>query len=165
MSACPERAVRSRSDRIASRRVSITTTALFVFLTSCASSGAKPPAQPAAPANRSAAEQLRRDLGAIFSQPGIDHATWSVSVRSLKHDDTLFNLNASRMQTPASTMKLVTSAVAAEKLGWDYRYTTRIYATGPLTGGDLYFGASGKDRPTDRFGDESKGIRDYRRLW
>ena len=34
-------------------------------------------------------------------------------------------------------MKLVTSAVAAEKLGWDYRYTTKIFATGPLSGGDL----------------------------
>ena len=43
-----------------------------------------------------------------------------------------------RMQTPASTQKLITSAVAAERLGWDYRYTTRIYATGPLSsGGDL----------------------------
>jgi hypothetical protein len=34
-------------------------------------------------------------------------------------------------------MKLVSAAVAAEKLGWDYRYTTKIYATGPLTDGDL----------------------------
>ncbi len=116
--------------------VFLTTTALFVFLTGCASSGSRPPAL-SAPANRSVAEQLRRDLGAIFSQSSIDHAFWAVSVRSLKHDDTLFSLNASRMQTPASTMKLVTSAVAAEKLGWDYRYTTRIYATGPLTDGDL----------------------------
>ena len=53
-------------------------------------------------------------------------------------DGSLFALNASRMQTPASNQKLVTSAVAADRLGWDYRYTTRIYATGPLlTGGDL----------------------------
>ena len=117
--------------------VLLTTTALFVFLTGCASSGSTPPALPAAAANRSVAEQLRHDLSAIFSESSIDHALWSVSVRSLKHDHTLFSVNASRMQTPASTMKLVTSAVAAERLGWDYRYTTRIYATGPLTGGDL----------------------------
>ncbi|MEO7134804.1 MAG: D-alanyl-D-alanine carboxypeptidase/D-alanyl-D-alanine-endopeptidase [Vicinamibacterales bacterium] len=116
--------------------VSLTTTALLVFLTGCTSSGSRPPTL-SAPATRSVAEQLQRDLGAIFSQSNIDHATWAVSVRSLKHDDTLYSLNASRMQTPASTMKLVTSAVAAEKLGWDYRYTTKIYATGPLTDGDL----------------------------
>ena len=117
--------------------VFLATTALFVSLTGCASGGSSRPTLSAAPANRSVAEQLRHDLGAIFSESSIDHAIWAVSVRSLKHDDTLFSLNASRMQTPASTMKVVTSAVAAEKLGWDYRYTTRIYATGPLTDGDL----------------------------
>ena len=117
--------------------VLLTTTALFVTVTGCASGGSSRPTLTATPANRSVAEQLRRDLGAIFSESSIDHAIWAASVRSLKHDDTLFALNASRMQTPASTMKLVTSAVAAEKLGWDYRYTTRIYATGPLTDGDL----------------------------
>jgi serine-type D-Ala-D-Ala carboxypeptidase/endopeptidase (penicillin-binding protein 4) len=111
--------------------------ALCIVLSSCASTTAKPPVVSAAPLNRSVGEELRRDLGNIFTQPTTDHAMWSVAVRSLKHDDTLYSLNASRMQTPASNMKLVTTAVAAEKLGWDYRYTTKIYATGPLSGGDL----------------------------
>jgi D-alanyl-D-alanine carboxypeptidase/D-alanyl-D-alanine-endopeptidase (penicillin-binding protein 4) len=117
--------------------VTVTTAALCLLLTSCASSGARPPVSAPASTVRSVAEQLRRDLDVIFTQPAIDHATWSVVVRSLKHDDTLYSVNPSRTQTPASTMKVVTSAVAAEKLGWDYRYTTKIYATGPLTGGDL----------------------------
>jgi D-alanyl-D-alanine carboxypeptidase/D-alanyl-D-alanine-endopeptidase (penicillin-binding protein 4) len=111
--------------------------AFVILLTSCAQTTSRPPALPAVPAGRPVAEQLRRDLETIFTQPAIDHAQWSVVVRSLWHDDTLYSLNASRMQTPASTMKLVTSAVAAEKLGWDFRYTTKIYATGPLSGGDL----------------------------
>jgi D-alanyl-D-alanine carboxypeptidase/D-alanyl-D-alanine-endopeptidase (penicillin-binding protein 4) len=117
--------------------VSGTTAALFIFLVSCATSATKPPQLSPAPAGRTVAEQLRRDLDNIFTQPAIDHATWSVVVRSLKHDDTLYSINPARTQTPASTMKVVTSAVAAEKLGWDYRYTTRIFATGPLSGGDL----------------------------
>jgi D-alanyl-D-alanine carboxypeptidase/D-alanyl-D-alanine-endopeptidase (penicillin-binding protein 4) len=93
--------------------------------------------RPAAGSRPSAEEQLRRDLQSIFTGSAIDHAFWSVSVRSLKRDETLFSLNAARMQTPASNQKVITSAVAAERLGWDYRYTTRIYATGPLSGGDL----------------------------
>ena len=61
-----------------------------------------------------------------------------MSVRSLKHDDTLFSLNASRMRTPASTLKVVTSAVAAERLGWDYRYTTKeLRHRTAVTNGDL----------------------------
>ena len=111
-------------------------TALLI-LASCATATSKPPSLLPAVANRPINEQLARDLTAIFTQPTIDHALWSVSVRSLTHDDTLYNLNASRMQTPASNMKLVSAAVAAEKLGWDYRYTTKIYSTGPLTDGDL----------------------------
>ena len=118
--------------------VSTTIAAFALLLTSCASTSSTPPSLSAQPATRSVDEQLRRDLGGIFTQPAIDHALWSVLVRSLKHDDALHGLNASRMQTPASTMKLVSAAVAAERLGWDYRYTTRIFATGPLSsGGDL----------------------------
>ena len=61
-----------------------------------------------------------------------------MSVRSLKNDEALYSLNPARMQTPASNQKLITSAVAAERLGWDYRYSTKIYATGPIqSGGDL----------------------------
>ena len=111
--------------------------AALVIASSCASTSAKPPALSGQPVARSVDDQLRRDLTGIFTQPSIDHALWSVSIRSLKHDEALFNLNASRMQTPASNMKLVSAAVAAEKLGWDYRYTTKIFSTGPLSGGDL----------------------------
>jgi D-alanyl-D-alanine carboxypeptidase/D-alanyl-D-alanine-endopeptidase (penicillin-binding protein 4) len=61
-----------------------------------------------------------------------------VSVQSLKSGEVLYSLNPARMQTPASNQKLISSAVAADRLGWDYRYSTRIYATGPLmSGGDL----------------------------
>ena len=66
-------------------------------------------------------EQLRRDLQAIFTDAAIDHAFWAVSVQSLKQGGPLFRMNSSRMQTPASAQKLITSAVAAERLGWDYR--------------------------------------------
>jgi D-alanyl-D-alanine carboxypeptidase/D-alanyl-D-alanine-endopeptidase (penicillin-binding protein 4) len=114
--------------------------ALVVFFGGCGPKTNKPQTAPAAPASSSARDplaQLQRDLSSIFTSPSIDHALWSISVRSLKHDETLFNLNASRMQTPASNQKLITTAVAAERLGWDYRYTTRIYATGAITNGEL----------------------------
>jgi PBP4 family serine-type D-alanyl-D-alanine carboxypeptidase len=81
--------------------------------------------------------QLQRDLTSVLSSPTVAHAMWSVSVRSLTHDDVVFKLNAHRMQTPASSFKLITTAVAAEKLGWDFRYSTKIYATGTLSNGDL----------------------------
>ena len=38
---------------------------------------------------------------------------------------------------PASTMKIVTLAAAARKLGWDDRFETKLYANGPLIEGTL----------------------------
>jgi D-alanyl-D-alanine carboxypeptidase/D-alanyl-D-alanine-endopeptidase (penicillin-binding protein 4) len=77
-------------------------------------------------------EQLRRDLSALFTDPAVDHGVWAATVHSLSRGETLYNLNSFRLQTPASVQKLLTTAAAAERLGWDYRYTTRIYATGPI---------------------------------
>ena len=112
--------------------------AVFVALSACAPKTSQPAIRPPANARVSPEEQLRRDLQAIFTDAAIDHAFWAVSVQSLKQGGTLFSMNASRMQTPASNQKLITSAVAADRLGWYYRYSTKIYATGPLmSGGDL----------------------------
>jgi D-alanyl-D-alanine carboxypeptidase/D-alanyl-D-alanine-endopeptidase (penicillin-binding protein 4) len=118
--------------------VPVTIAALSISLASCAPKTASVQTTRPSGARSSPEEQLRRDLQSIFTGSNVDHAIWAVAVRSLKNDETLYTLNSNRMQTPASTQKLITSAVAAERLGWDYRYTTRIYATGPLgSNGDL----------------------------
>ena len=136
MNACPERhALRATTRRAWSRRVALV---IFVALSGCAPKTAQPTTRPPANARLSPEEQLRRDLQSIFTDSAVDHAVWSVSVQSLKQGGTLYSLNPSRMQVPASNQKLITSAVAAERLGWDYRYTTKIYTTGTLSdGGDL----------------------------
>ena len=77
-------------------------------------------------------EALRRDLSAILSDRAVDHGVWSAAVHSLRHGETLYSLNSFRLQVPASNQKQLTAAVAAERLGWDYRYTTRIFATGAI---------------------------------
>ncbi|MEO8677931.1 MAG: D-alanyl-D-alanine carboxypeptidase/D-alanyl-D-alanine-endopeptidase [Vicinamibacterales bacterium] len=82
-------------------------------------------------------ERLRRDLTAIFTDQAVDHAQWSVQVSSLKAGDSLFSLNARRLQVPASNQKMLTCAVAAEKLGWDFTYTNRVYALGKINAGVL----------------------------
>ena len=49
----------------------------------------------------------------------------------------IFERNPRLLVMPASTMKVVTLAVAAERLGWDARFTTRIETTGALEDGVL----------------------------
>lgn len=106
--------------------------AVVAALAACAPKSLQPPTLAEALAHPSPHEQLRRDLRAIFSERTVDHGLWSATVHSLRHGETLYSVNSFRLQVPASNMKVLTSAVAAERLGWDYRYTTRIYAAGEV---------------------------------
>ncbi len=116
------------------RASAVTSIALACLVSGCAARAVQPAASVTAPPSRT---QLQRDLAAIFSAPAVDHSFWGVSVRSLQTGAVIYSHNPARLQTPASSQKVITSAVAAERLGWDYRYWTKIYATGPMSGGDL----------------------------
>ncbi len=76
------------------------------------------------------------------------HAQFGVEVRSLARGDVLYSHNPARLLVPASNQKILTTAAAVERLGWDYRYTTRVLATGTLSpdgrlDGDLIVVGSG----------------------
>ncbi|HXE81261.1 MAG TPA: D-alanyl-D-alanine carboxypeptidase/D-alanyl-D-alanine-endopeptidase, partial [Vicinamibacterales bacterium] len=81
--------------------------------------------------------QLQHDLAAIFAAAELERGSAGVVVQSVDRGDTLFRYNAHRLLIPASALKLITVAVAAEVLGWDYRFTTTLSATGPIEGGVL----------------------------
>ena len=74
---------------------------------------------------------LQRELAALFAASTVDHVQWGIRFHSVRSNETLYSLNASRFMVPASNQKLLTAAVAAERLGWDYRFTTRLLATAP----------------------------------
>ncbi len=59
-------------------------------------------------------------------------------MRSLDTGESLFQLDAGKLMMPASNLKILTLAAAAETLGWDYRYSTTLEATGPVEGGVLH---------------------------
>jgi serine-type D-Ala-D-Ala carboxypeptidase/endopeptidase (penicillin-binding protein 4) len=97
------------------------------------------PASPASPARPAppALISLQHDIDAVLGQPALAHGYWGVLVKSLKNDETLYTRNADKLMMPASNMKIVTLAAAAEKLGWDFRYDTRLFAAGSVDGGTL----------------------------
>jgi D-alanyl-D-alanine carboxypeptidase/D-alanyl-D-alanine-endopeptidase (penicillin-binding protein 4) len=107
-------------------------------LAACASA---PPAAPVAPRTSphppapdgtSSHQQLAAGLSALFAAPELSHAHLGVLVRSLLTGETIYALNERRLMVPASNQKLLTVAAAARRLGWDFRYTTRVLATGTL---------------------------------
>jgi D-alanyl-D-alanine carboxypeptidase/D-alanyl-D-alanine-endopeptidase (penicillin-binding protein 4) len=94
------------------------------------------PADPARPAHP-AHSQLERDIDAILARPGLERGYWGVLVKSLKTGETLYALNPKKLMMPASNLKIVTLAASADRLGWDYTYTTRFFSVGPIEAGVL----------------------------
>ncbi len=85
-------------------------------------------------AGTSPADDLPASLAAIFDGPEVN-ALWAAKVVSLDTGAVIFERNPRLLVMPASTMKVVTLAVAAERLGWDAHFSTRIETTGPLEDG------------------------------
>ena len=81
--------------------------------------------------------RLAETLDAILASPTFGRASVSVVVRSLDTGETLFRRNGQTWLVPASTMKVLTAVAAAERLGWQYRFETRLVATGPIVNGTI----------------------------
>jgi D-alanyl-D-alanine carboxypeptidase/D-alanyl-D-alanine-endopeptidase (penicillin-binding protein 4) len=130
--------------------------AACVVVASCGARG--PRAAVPQPAAADATAVLARDLGATLDEPDARAATWGVLVEALdRPGQPLFSHNAESLFVPASNMKLLTVAVAADRLGWDHTFATTIRGTTPLEAngrlrGDLVVSGTGDptigDRPT-----------------
>ena len=83
-----------------------------------------------------ASQTLASDLNQIFAAPALERALIGVRIESLR-DGLLYQLNGGKLVVPASNMKLLTLAVAATRLGWDYRFETRLETAGPIESGSL----------------------------
>ena len=75
-------------------------------------------------ATDSESRKLNSALDALFKQQ--EAVSWGVYVYSLDRNEKLYSLNSNKLFDPASTIKIATLAVAAEKLGWEFRYETTL---------------------------------------
>ena len=111
---------------------------LLLCLTLGACAGARPPRTSTTGGPVSApAHALARALNVLIESPAARPAVWGMQVRSLDSGEVLFDHYGDRLLMPASTLKLVTLAVAAERLGWDHRYETELLSSGQVVGGAL----------------------------
>src|SRR5687768_12728192 len=129
---------------------------LHLALLSCAKAPLSTPA--AFPASASPVDQLRQDLSQATRLAGVQRGAWGVVVHSLDRNERLYELNPSTLLVPASVAKLVSAATAADAVGWDYRFTTTLRATGPVADGvltgDLLIVGSGDPSIGGRAGDD-----------
>jgi D-alanyl-D-alanine carboxypeptidase/D-alanyl-D-alanine-endopeptidase (penicillin-binding protein 4) len=114
-------------------RVFALTALLSTAVVGCAKA---PPTTPAAP-RAHLLRQLQQDIIAATRLPGVQRAVWGVVVHSLSRDERVFELNPRTLLVPASVAKIVSTAAAADAVGWDYRFETTLRGTGPIVDGTL----------------------------
>ena len=125
----------------------------------------RPVARPLPPpqAASSAVQRLARDIDAVLAGPALARGTWGIVVKSLTTDETLYSQNGRKLLMPASTLKIVTLAAAAERLGWDYTYTTSLVSSAPVRDGvldgDLFVTANGDPSIDDWDGEATRLFR------
>lgn len=81
---------------------------------------------------------LHDELDAIFNDPRFSRALWGVRIESLRDGRVVYARNSEKLVVPASNMKLLTMAVAAKRLGWDFTFETRLEARGTVVDGTLH---------------------------
>lgn len=122
--------------------LSVVLTTLFLASLLIARSGfesgekAKSPAAPTpaaiAPLTTSASKQpedatLAKEIDRAIDESDLTYARWGVFVMSMKDGRVLYSRNGDHLFTPASNMKVYTTAVALDMLGADYRWRTSVY--------------------------------------
>ena len=100
-----------------------------------ATPAAERPAPAPPPATRR--DTLARLVDDVLAAPAFDRASVAFVARSLDTGETLYSRNGRAWLVPASTMKVLTAVAAAERLGWGFRFETRLVATGPVVKGVL----------------------------
>jgi D-alanyl-D-alanine carboxypeptidase/D-alanyl-D-alanine-endopeptidase (penicillin-binding protein 4) len=116
-----------------------------------------PPVKPSDSISKQPADvALAREIDRAIETSELTRARWGVFVMSMKDGRVLYSRNGDRLFTPASNMKIYTTAVALDLLGADYRWRTSVYAdkqpdAGGLIEGDLtLYGRGAPDLDTKK---------------
>jgi D-alanyl-D-alanine carboxypeptidase len=89
----------------------------------------KPQASPSgSEANSGAERELGKVIDQAIDESEIAEARWGIAVVSLRDGHTIYGRNSDKLFTPASNMKIYTTAVALDLLGADHEWRTSVYA-------------------------------------
>ena len=99
---------------------------------------------------------LAREIDRTIDESNLTQARWGVFVMSLSDGRVLYSRNGDKLFTPASNMKIYTTAAALDLLGPDYRWRTSLYVAkqpdgnGVIDGDLTLFGRGAPDMDSSR---------------
>jgi len=102
----------------------------------------------------SSATELARLIDRTIDESDLASARWGVHVISQRDGSTIYQRNADKLFTPASNMKIYTTAVALDLLGPEFRWRTSVYssaqpdANGRIAGDIILYGRGAPDFTT-----------------
>ncbi|MEC7833633.1 MAG: D-alanyl-D-alanine carboxypeptidase/D-alanyl-D-alanine-endopeptidase, partial [Gemmatimonadota bacterium] len=106
--------------------------------------------------------ELQADLSQMLDAYSWRDAKWGVLVVSLDQNDTLFSESPDSALSPASNLKLLTTAAALRTLGPDFRFQTYLLSDSNITNGilegDLVLYGTGDPGISDLFFQEREDV-------
>lgn len=98
---------------------------------------------------------LAEKINVTIDASEFSNARWGVIVISMKDGRVLAAREAQKLFSPASTLKLVTTAAALDKLGADFRWKTSVYSRlqisdGKLAGDLVLYGRGAPDLSSEK---------------
>src|SRR5712692_1377504 len=100
--------------------------------------------------------ELAREIDRAIDESDLAQARWGVFVMSLSDGRVIYSRNGDKLFTPASNMKIYTTAAALDLLGADYRWRTSAYAdkqpdsNGVIDGDVTLYGRGAPDLDSSR---------------
>ena len=95
------------------------------------------------------AKSVKHDFSSVIKESGVDRESVTVSIKEADSGKVVYSLNDMILFHPASVQKIITMPIAADILGNDYKFSTKLYKRGSekyvvelgadpfLTSGDL----------------------------
>jgi D-alanyl-D-alanine carboxypeptidase/D-alanyl-D-alanine-endopeptidase (penicillin-binding protein 4) len=81
---------------------------------------------------RAAQARFARRVDEVLASEAVRRGEWGVEVMDAATGDVLYERDADKYFVPASNMKLLTTALALDKLGVEYRFRTTVETNGKL---------------------------------
>ena len=81
--------------------------------------------------------EFKKKITKVLSSSCLRKNNFGIKIYSLDRGESLYELRAGKLFIPASNLKILTTAVALQVLGPNYRFPTRIYTDGELKDGEL----------------------------
>lgn len=73
----------------------------------------------------------------IYNNQDLKEAYIAVAIKDLNNNQAIYSLNADKTFIPASNMKVFTTLLSLEKLGADYKFSTKVLTDGFIENGEL----------------------------